>query len=67
MSLAFDFLRRDASVKAATGRVAAASERALVQRLRGMGVAPIDITAAKDGPGLQLDTKSPRFAKAAAL
>ncbi|MDN3479180.1 type II secretion system F family protein, partial [Curtobacterium sp. APC 4022] len=49
------------------GRVDAASEGAVVQRLRGMGVSPIAITEAKAGTGLQTEIKIPGFEKGVGL
>jgi type IV pilus assembly protein PilC len=67
MSLAFDYRGRDGSGKLVKGRVDAASEGAVVQRLRGMGVSPIAITEAKAGTGLQTEIKIPGFEKGVGL
>jgi type II secretory pathway component PulF len=67
MSLAFDYRGRDGAGKLVKGRVDAASEGAVVQRLRGMGVSPIAITEAKAGTGLQTEIKIPGFEKGVGL
>ncbi|MGL3201169.1 MULTISPECIES: type II secretion system F family protein [Curtobacterium] len=67
MSLAFDYRGRDGSGKLVKGRLDAASEGAVVQRLRGMGVSPIAITEAKPGTGLQTEIKIPGFEKGVGL
>ncbi|PZE69720.1 type II secretion system F family protein [Curtobacterium sp. MCBD17_021] len=67
MSLAFDYRGRDGSGKLVKGRLDAASEGAVVQRLRGMGVSPIAITEAKAGTGLQTEIKIPGFEKGVGL
>ncbi|MBT1679136.1 type II secretion system F family protein [Curtobacterium aurantiacum] len=67
MSLAFDYRGRDAAGKLVKGRLDAASEGAVVQRLRGMGVSPIAITEAKAGTGLQTEIKIPGFEKGVGL
>ncbi len=61
MSLAFDYRGRDGAGKLVKGRLDAASEGAVVQRLRGMGVSPIAITESKAGTGLQTEIKIPGF------
>ncbi|MDP4335296.1 type II secretion system F family protein [Curtobacterium sp. A7_M15] len=63
MSLAYDYRGRDGAGKLVKGRLDAASEGAVVQRLRGMGVSPIAITEAKPGTGLQTEIKIPGFEK----
>jgi len=67
MSLAFDYRGRDGAGKLVKGRVDAASEGAVVRRLRGMGVSPIAITEAKAGTGLQTEIKIPGFEKGVGL
>ncbi|MGN8049330.1 type II secretion system F family protein [Curtobacterium sp. 22159] len=67
MSLAFDYRGRDGAGKLVKGRLDAASEGAVVQRLRGMGVSPIAITEAKPGTGLQTEIKIPGFEKGVGL
>ncbi|WP_412162218.1 type II secretion system F family protein [Curtobacterium flaccumfaciens] len=67
MSLAFDYRGRDGAGKLVKGRLDAASEAAVVQRLRGMGVSPIAITEAKAGTGLQTEIKIPGFEKGVGL
>ncbi|PYY64863.1 type II secretion system F family protein [Curtobacterium sp. MCPF17_003] len=67
MSLAFDYRGRDGAGKLVKGRLDAASEGAVVQRLRGMGVSPIAITEAKAGTGLQTEIKIPGFEKSVGL
>ncbi|WJY01258.1 type II secretion system F family protein [Curtobacterium sp. 458] len=67
MSLAFDYRGRDGSGKLVKGRLDAASEGAVVQRLRGMGVSPIAISEAKPGTGLQTEIKIPGFEKGVGL
>lgn len=67
MSLAFDYRGRDGAGKLVKGRLDAASEGAVVQRLRGMGVSPIAITEAKAGTGLQTEIKIPGFEKGVSL
>ncbi|WP_412162451.1 type II secretion system F family protein [Curtobacterium flaccumfaciens] len=67
MSLAFDYRGRDGTGKLVKGRLDAASEGAVVQRLRGMGVSPIAITEAKAGTGLQTEIKIPGFEKGVGL
>lgn len=67
MSLAFDYRGRDGAGKLVKGRLDAASEGAVVQRLRGMGVSPIAITEAKAGTGLQTEIKIPGFEKGVGL
>ncbi|MDY1005289.1 type II secretion system F family protein [Curtobacterium sp. CFBP9011] len=67
MSLAFDYRGRDGAGKLVKGRVDAASEGAVVQRLRGMGVSPIAITEANAGTGLQTEIKIPGFEKGVGL
>ena len=67
MSLAYDYRGRDGSGKLVKGRLDAASEGAVVQRLRGMGVSPIAITEAKPGTGLQTEIKIPGFEKGVGL
>jgi len=67
MSLAFDYRGRDGAGKLVKGRLDAASEGAVVQRLRGMGVSPIAITEAQAGTGLQTEIKIPGFEKGVGL
>jgi type IV pilus assembly protein PilC len=67
MSLAFDYRGRDGAGKLVKGRLDAASEGAVAQRLRGMGVSPIAITEAKPGTGLQTEIKIPGFEKGVGL
>ena len=67
MSLAFDYRGRDVAGKLVKGRLDAASEGAVVARLRGMGVSPIDISEAKAGTGLQTEIKIPGFEKGVGL
>ncbi len=67
MSLAFDYRGRDGGGKLVKGRLDAASEGAVVQRLRTMGVSPIAITEAKAGTGLQAEIKIPGFEKGVGL
>ena len=67
MSLAFDYRGRDGAGKLVKGRLDAASEGAVVQRLRGMGVSPIAITEAKASTGLQTEIKIPGFEKGVGL
>jgi len=67
MSLAFDYRGRDGSGKLVKGRLDAASEGAVVQRLRGMGVSPIAITEATAGTGLQTEIKIPGFERGVGL
>ncbi|WP_267424571.1 MULTISPECIES: type II secretion system F family protein [unclassified Curtobacterium] len=67
MSLAFDYRGRDVAGKLVKGRLDAASEGAVVARLRGMGVSPIDISEAKTGTGLQTEIKIPGFEKGVGL
>ncbi|MCY1693335.1 type II secretion system F family protein [Curtobacterium sp. SL109] len=67
MSLAFDYRGRDVAGKLVKGRLDAASEGAVVARLRGMGVSPIDISEAKVGSGLQTEIKIPGFEKGVGL
>ncbi|PZE32657.1 type II secretion system F family protein [Curtobacterium sp. MCLR17_055] len=67
MSLAFDYRGRDGAGKLVKGRLDAASEGAVVQRLRGMGVSPIAVTEAKAGTGLQTEIKIPGFEKGVGL
>ncbi|MEV7931745.1 type II secretion system F family protein [Curtobacterium sp. NPDC089185] len=67
MSLAFDYTGRDGAGKLVKGRVDAASEGAVVQRLRGMGLSPIAISEAKAGTGLQTEIKIPGFEKGVGL
>jgi len=67
MSLAFDYRGRDGAGKLVKGRLDAASEGAVVQRLRGMGVSPIAITEAKPGTGLQTEIKIPGLEKGVGL
>ncbi|WP_144760665.1 type II secretion system F family protein [Curtobacterium sp. 9128] len=67
MSLAFDYRGRDGGGKLVKGRLDAASEGAVVQRLRSMGVSPIAITEAKAGTGLQTEIKIPGFEKGVGL
>ena len=67
MSLPFDYRGRDGAGKLVKGRLDAASEGAVVQRLRGMGVSPIAITEAKAGTGLQTEIKIPGFEKGVGL
>jgi type IV pilus assembly protein PilC len=67
MSLAFDYRGRDGAGKLVKGRLDAASEGAVVQRLRTMGVSPIDISEAKAGTGLQTEIKIPGFEKGVGL
>ncbi|MFJ3379090.1 type II secretion system F family protein [Curtobacterium sp. NPDC090217] len=67
MSLAFDYRGRDGGGKLVKGRLDAASEGAVVQRLRTMGVSPIAITEAKAGTGLQTEIKIPGFEKGVGL
>ncbi|PZF57357.1 type II secretion system F family protein [Curtobacterium sp. MCSS17_008] len=67
MSLAFDYRGRDGAGKLVKGRLDAASEGAVVQRLRSMGVSPIAITEAKPGTGLQTEIKIPGFEKGVGL
>lgn len=67
MSLAYDYRGRDGAGKLVKGRLDAASEGAVVQRLRGMGVSPIAITEAKAGTGLQTEIKIPGFEKGVGL
>ncbi|GAA3341922.1 type II secretion system F family protein [Curtobacterium pusillum] len=67
MSLAYDYRGRDGAGKLVKGRLDAASEGAVVQRLRGMGVSPIAITEAKPGTGLQTEIKIPGFEKGVGL
>ncbi|MDM7889282.1 type II secretion system F family protein [Curtobacterium sp. RHCJP20] len=67
MSLAFDYRGRDGAGKLVKGRLDAASEGAVVQRLRTMGVSPIAITEAKPGTGLQTEIKIPGFEKGVGL
>ncbi|ROS77560.1 type IV pilus assembly protein PilC [Curtobacterium sp. PhB130] len=67
MSLAFDYRGRDGGGKLVKGRLDAASEGAVVQRLRTMGVSPIAITEAKVGSGLQTEIKIPGFEKGVGL
>jgi len=67
MSLAFDYRGRDGGGKLVKGRLDAASEGAVVQRLRTMGVSPIAITEAKAGTGLQTEIKIPGFSKGVGL
>ena len=67
MSLAFDYRGRDVAGKLVKGRLDAASEGAVVARLRGMGVSPIDISEAKVGSGLQTEIKIPGFEQGVGL
>lgn len=67
MSLAYDYRGRDLAGKLVKGRLDAASEGAVVQRLRTMGVSPIAITEAKPGTGLQTEIKIPGFEKGVKL
>ena len=67
MSLAFDYRGRDGAGKLVKGRLDAASEGAVVARLRGMGVSPIDISEAKAGTGLQTEIKIPGLEKGVGL
>lgn len=67
MSLAYDYRGRDGAGKLVKGRLDAASEGAVVARLRGMGVSPIDISEAKAGTGLQTEIKIPGFEKGVGL
>ncbi|MBA8989132.1 type IV pilus assembly protein PilC [Curtobacterium pusillum] len=67
MSLAYDYRGRDGAGKLVKGRLDAASEGAVVQRLRGMGVSPIAITEAKAGTGLQTEIRIPGFEKGVGL
>jgi len=67
MSLAYDYRGRDGAGKLVKGRLDAASEGAVVQRLRGMGVSPIAISEAKPGTGLQTEVKIPGFEKGVGL
>ncbi|UFU13931.1 type II secretion system F family protein [Curtobacterium sp. C1] len=67
MSLAYDYRGRDGNGKLVKGRLDAASEGAVVQRLRGMGVSPIAITEAKPGTGLQTEIKIPGFERGVKL
>jgi len=67
MSLAYDYRGRDGAGKLVKGRLDAASEGAVAQRLRGMGVSPIAITEAKPGTGLQTEIKIPGFEKGVGL
>ena len=67
MSLAFDYRGRDGGGRLVKGRLDAASEGAVVQRLRTMGVSPIAITEAKVGSGLQTEIKIPGFEKGVGL
>ncbi|ROP63296.1 type II secretion system F family protein [Curtobacterium sp. ZW137] len=67
MSLAFDYRGRDGGGKLVKGRLDAASEGAVVQRLRTMGVSPIAISEAKAGTGLQAEIKIPGFEKGVGL
>jgi type II secretory pathway component PulF len=61
MSLAYDYRGRDGAGKLVKGRLDAASEGAVVQRLRTMGVSPIEINQAKAATGLQAEIKIPGF------
>ncbi len=67
MSLAYDYRGRDGAGKLVKGRLDAASEGAVAQRLKGMGVSPIAITEAKPGTGLQTEIKIPGFEKGVGL
>ncbi|GAA3331891.1 type II secretion system F family protein [Curtobacterium albidum] len=67
MSLAYDYRGRDGNGKLVKGRLDAASEGAVVQRLRGMGVSPIAISEAKPGTGLQTEIKIPGFERGVGL
>ncbi|MFS0728578.1 type II secretion system F family protein [Curtobacterium sp. 1P10AnD] len=67
MSLAFDYRGRDGSGKLVKGRLDAASENAATSRLRSMGIAPIAISEARAGTGLQTEIKIPGFEKGVKL
>ncbi len=67
MSLAYDYRGRDGNGKLVKGRLDAASEGAVVQRLRGMGVSPIAISEAKPGTGLQTEIKIPGLERGVGL
>ncbi len=67
MSLAFDYRGRDGSGKLVKGRLDAASEGAATSRLRSMGIAPIAVSEARAGTGLQAEIKIPGFEKGVKL
>jgi type IV pilus assembly protein PilC len=65
--LTYAYKARDSQGKLIKGRVDAPSEMAVTARLRTMGLAPVTITEAGTGTGLQRDITLPGFSKAVSL
>jgi type IV pilus assembly protein PilC len=65
--LTYAYKARDSKGKLIKGRVDAPSEMAVTARLRTMGLAPVTITEAGTGTGLQRDITLPGFSKAVSL
>ncbi|WP_104200501.1 type II secretion system F family protein [Cryobacterium sp. Y29] len=63
----FAYKGRTAVGKIVTGRLDAASENAAMQRLRGMGLAPISVAEVNVGTGLKREVRIPGFSKGIGL
>ena len=63
----FDYKARETSGKIVKGRLEGSSEAAVLNRLRGMGVAPISVTEAGTGTGLSKEINIPGFQKRVGL
>jgi type IV pilus assembly protein PilC len=63
----FDYQARDARGKIVKGKVEAAGEAQVLQRLRTLGVSPISISEHAGGTGLQREIEIPGFAKKVTL
>lgn len=63
----FDYQARDARGKIVKGKVEAAGEAQVLQRLRTLGVSPISIAEHSGGTGLQREIEIPGFAKKVTL
>ncbi|MHA6693296.1 type II secretion system F family protein [Homoserinimonas sp. A520] len=63
----FDYRARDAAGKVVKGRLEAASESAVLNKLRTMGVAPISVAEAGTGTGLRKEISIPGMQKQVSL
>ena len=63
----FAYKGRTAVGKIVTGRLDAASENAAMQRLRGMGLAPISVAEVNVGTGLKREVRIPGLSNGVGL
>ncbi|MBI5162218.1 MAG: type II secretion system F family protein [Micrococcales bacterium] len=60
---AFEYTARDSSGKLSKGRIEAGSEGAIVEKLRGLGLAPVTISESVKGTGLRREISLGSFGK----